>query len=190
MTPSTVGSTRSRRRTPRPFESPYFETIELSRHLTEEELLHEAELEIVASHRHRPWSRGQSQGRGDGYSSDGTEINLPGGWLSSAKKRKRSMSTARPSEPEASPAISQGQPVRPWGVREWKKLEKVYRSERTRWSLEQDVARSPSTSWLSWATCKLSTSMSSSSEDWDAERVVKRFIETEKAQGGVGEWAE
>ncbi|ORX34073.1 hypothetical protein BD324DRAFT_658110 [Kockovaella imperatae] len=188
LTPST-STTRRIHRTPRPFESPYFESIELSRHLSEEELLHEAELEIVANSRHR--SRGLSMARDmdNGYSSDASEMLLPGGWARTPRKRK--MSEAMPEADRIVAKTSLRSTMgsdRPWGVKEWKRLEKVYRAEKLAWSQDQGGANVSPPGWLGWAAAKFGAP-SAKNKEWDIGRVVQRFLELECAEGSDGDWS-
>jgi len=164
--------------------------------------LYEAELEIVASRRSRSRSRARSLGTTEGgYASDETELPVPGGWKVTPGKRKRSreMGTRLAAEKGEDPVtrVEKGKGKahmderetegRPWGVAEWKKLEKFYRAEKEEWVKEREVKPLPGL--FSWAKKALGGGEVEVKE-WDNDRVVMRFLDQEKAHGQGGEWAE
>ena len=179
-------------------ETPGFESIELSRQIDHADLLHEAELEIVASRRSRSRSRARSvRDLDEGYATDGTPLRLPGGWRSSPTKRKRE-APSNPNEHETAlqeiriaSSSRMGGDDRPWGVGEWKRLEKVYKSEKIAWTAEREIKALPSSpGWLGWAKTKLTAIAVPKASEWDSDRVLRRFIQDERAEGLGGEWAE
>lgn len=213
-TPSTPG--RSFPRTPRSegrrrkWESKHFNTVESARKLNRDELLYEAEFEIVASRRSRSRSRAKSlSGASErGWESDETEYALPGGWKPTPGKRKRSRSVrARPvalpsvkesdstgggavagvtGEEKQKENVGEKDASRPWGVPDWKRLEKVFRAEKEAWKAEREVKPLPGL--FGWA--RKAWKGEPEVKDWDNGRVVSRFLGEEKAEGLSGEWAE
>jgi hypothetical protein len=136
-----------------------------------------------------------------GYATDETELPVPGGWKVTPGKRKRSRdmdSRSAIGEPadetrRAGKGKGKEQEVeedradgRPWGVAEWKRLEKVYRAEKEEWVKEREVKPLPGL--FGWARKALGGT--TEAKEWDNERVVKRFLDQEKAHGLSGEWAE
>lgn len=75
---------------------------------------------------------------------------------------------------------------RAWGIPDWKKLEKVYRAEKEAWIEERQVKPLPGL--FGWAKKVLTGEPEV--KEWDNERVVRRFVEAENAEGLNGEWAE
>ncbi len=167
----------------RQFDSPHFATISSARQLGKDELLYEAELEIVATRRSR--SRSAFTG-GSGWESEESGLILPGGWKGTPRKRKR-----RDRSPVIVSRAGSSQPRkyagRLWGVKEWKRLEKVYQAERLAWVEKRDIRPlpAPSSPFLGWIRSGKLLEV----EDWDAERVVSRFLNDEGVEGELsGEW--
>lgn len=200
-TPSTPGTPFPRTprsgRKQRQYESKHFASLDSARKLNRDELLYEAELEIVQSRRSRSRSRAKILGldsTASGWESDETELALPGGWQKTpGQKRKRAKSIHRSSRTnvlDAAPVVSSERETRedgrPWGVAEWKKLEKVYRAEKEAWVKEREIKPLPG--FFGWA--KKALIGSNEVKEWDNERVVKRYLDEEDAHGLGGEWAE
>lgn len=179
---SPVGTPR-RRRT-RPFDSPHFATASSARRLGKDELLHEAELEIVSSRR----SRSRSSFRTEiGYESEDSEVLLPGGWKRTPGKRKRSgpRLSQFPGDAAVRPVKSKG--GRPWGVKEWRRLEKAYKAEKAAWIEKREFLPLPTANspFLGWIRKGKAPEL----EEWDASKAVSRFMETEGVEGDLGgEW--
>jgi hypothetical protein len=191
-------SSSTPRRTPRRrsiHESSFFGSIESARKLTKDELLHEAELEIVASRSQRARSASvlstmttaTAATAATGYS----EMQLPGGWVRTPKrKRSDPVTETAPSSsiPIPGASVKEIRPGdRPWGVPEWKRLEKVFRREREAWIKEREVKALPG-GLIGWAK-RMSTGPKKVVE-WDEERVVARFYKDEGIEEEMrGEWA-
>lgn len=120
-----------------------------------------------------------------GYS----ELQLPGGWVRTPKRKR--------SDPVTQAASSSNVPIagtkeikadgKPWGVPEWKRLEKVFRREREAWIKEREVKALPG-GLVGWAK-RMSTGPKKVVE-WDEERVVARFYKDEGIEKEMGgEWA-
>jgi hypothetical protein len=193
--PTTPGR-RERRKSG--FESKHFATLGSAKKLNRDELLYEAELEIVASRRSRSRSRARSVGGYSelGWESDETEVNLPGGWKVTPGKRKRGHTRHKShgpvSNPQATAAHREDLGVesvdRPWGVSEWKRLEKVYRAELAKWVKSRQVKPLPSSSsWMGWAK-RVVGSEKEQTQEWDLQKVADRFQELEGCKGWKGEW--
>ena len=76
---------------------------------------------------------------------------------------------------------------RHWGVREWKRLERTYKAERIAWAEARDVrlVPKPSNPFLGW----IRNVRVAPVEEWDADRVVSRFLGAEGIQSELGgEW--
>ncbi|WWC68145.1 uncharacterized protein I206_102068 [Kwoniella pini CBS 10737] len=176
--------------------------IEIEKEEEKRELLHEAELEIVESHR-RSRSRSRSMSRLPlPQSTPVSGLNrqremsvmsfmtedypVPGAFVETPKsiKRKRMVSTHSQqgsSREEASDRNHTGKEN--WSVNEWKKLEKVYRQEKESWLKERDIKNLPGglVGWARRSTFKNSTSKPVI--DWDLKKVVEKFSEDESALG-------
>jgi serine/arginine repetitive matrix protein 2 len=170
--------------------------------LPKEELLAEAELEVVASRRSpsRPRSIARSILAGEGYLSDESEspeLALPGAWKRTPGKRKREQARATPGNQgdyEEIPMSStdQCQNDKPWGVHEWKKLEKVFRAQREVWIKTRNIKPLPSTtfSFLTWSRRAMPAAKEKVAvKEFDIENVLDVFIEEENAVGFGGEWS-
>ncbi|WVR04793.1 hypothetical protein IAU60_001805 [Kwoniella sp. DSM 27419] len=173
-----------------------------------QELLYEAELELVESYR-RSRSRSTSvapapvpsdspyqhdRGRSMSVMSFMTEdYPVPGGYLRTPRpgqvKRKRPVSPLPPTGNETSLGAStqQNRAAREearWGVTEWKKLEKVYRKEKELWIAQREVKSLPG-GLIAWARrSTFGRSTSSNKEDaevkeWNNGTVVDKFLEKE-----------
>lgn len=194
--PTTPGR-RERRKSG--FESKHFATLDSAKKLNRDELLYEAELEIVASRRSRSRSRARSVGGYSelGWESDETEVNLPGGWKVTPGKRKRGHTRHKSHGPVSNPQATATRIEdlgvesvdRPWGVSEWKRLEKVYRAELAKWVKDRQVKPLPSSSsWMGWAKRVVGSEKESQAQDWDLQKVADRFQELEGCEGWKGEW--
>ncbi|EIW71041.1 hypothetical protein TREMEDRAFT_59985 [Tremella mesenterica DSM 1558] len=144
---------------------------------------------------------------------DGGNIDspyLPGGWIRTpGTKRKRGMSVSPTKAGPGPSRLSSGDTSdfterrgetsvrrrdrkgkgkdkeRVWGVTEWKKLEKVYRTEREEWTKERNVKPLPSKLGLfSWS----GTQSKAEAREWDGGRVVDRFLK-EEGRVAEGEWS-
>ena len=155
-------------------------------------------MEIVASKESRSKSRSRSFGASEaGWESDETELAVPGGWKATPGKRKRSRSIHSRSRPElvATPAaVGKGKEVnrderggRAWGVGEWKRLEKVFRAEKEVWAKEREIKPLPSL--FGWARKAFGGATEPEVKEWNNERVVLKFLDSEQAHGQSGEWA-
>jgi len=154
--------------------------------------LYEAELEIVASKHSRSRSLGAIEA---GWESDETELAVPGGWKVTPGKRKRSRSIhsrSRPDVPVTPAVTAKGKEVSradaAWGVGDWKRLEKVFRSENEAWVKEREVKPLPGL--FGWARKALGGGSEAKVKEWDNNRVVLAFLDREEAHGRSGEWAE
>ena len=135
-----------------------------------------------------------------GYESDESELILPGGWKATPGKRKRHyrQSSAEPRQPSPSrePVVKKGKAPqcdkvidRPWGVMEWKRLERIFRSEKEKWVAEREIKPLPSLGGgMSWARRAMGMSKGTKPVEWNADWVTNRFVESEGAQGLGGEW--
>jgi len=154
-----------------------------------QELLLEAELEIVARRHRRSRSRSFVPSQVTDIDEEEDDLYVPGGWKSTPGKRKRPTvkpSNAQPSVPSAVEGVG-----RPWGVAEWKALEKVYRSEKDEWVKHREIKKLPgsSTSTSGWLGFGWGRKVEESEvKDWDVKRVVNRFIIGQHAEQLVGEW--
>jgi hypothetical protein len=192
-----IQSPFSPRKTPRRrsvHESAFFDTIDSAMKLTRDELLHEAELEIVAGRRGRSasvfstMSNATAATAATGYS----ELPLPGGWVRTPK-RKRSRPPPQEMKdkrlapktvpPVDSSGISRG---RGWGVPEWKKLEKVFRAEREAWVKEREIKPLPG-GLVGWA--RVASVGPPKVVEWDGKRVTNRFLNEEGVKESEGEWS-
>ena len=182
-----------RRRRSRAFDSPHLAaSLSSARNRGKEELLHEAELEIVESRRSR--SRSVLSRLDYGWESDDSEAVLPGGWKRSPRKRKRRVYRPLQSEYDesenialASTGVSERRDGRSWGVKEWKRLEKIFKAERTAWAEARDVRPVSNLSSPFWGWIQNVRVVQV--EEWDADRVVSRFLDTEGVQSDLGgEW--
>lgn len=184
--PAQLKPTTPRRKS---FQSTQFDSIASSRKLDKTELLFEAELEIVASHRSRSRSRSKSMSRFRGGSEAPSEVYFPGGWVATPKRKRSILPTIAPSPAVQSDAESRAEGTeRVWGVKEWKKLEKVYRVEREAWMKEREVKALP-TGLLGWARRKTMSAAEVQAKEWDGERVVKRFEEEFVKDRDEGGWS-
>jgi serine/arginine repetitive matrix protein 2 len=164
---------------------------ETSAKVDKHELLLQAELDIVSSRRSR--SRSKSRARTvlpeEEDSDDLSEINLPGAWKSTPVKRKRRIPSTAAQAATVPLAPAETCAGRPWGVAEWKKLERVYRAEKEAWVKEREIKALPaSVGWLGWAKKAMRK------EDvviaaWEVSRVVEAFIKGEKEGNLVGKWS-
>ncbi|WVW78224.1 hypothetical protein I302_100176 [Kwoniella bestiolae CBS 10118] len=176
------------------------------------ELLNEAELEIVESHR-RSRSRSRSMSvlrpereREMSVMSFMTEdYPVPGAFVRTPKpsskrtsplKRKRDLLSVHEAAEERH--IESGKASDEiWGVKEWKKLEKVYRREKEPWMKEREIKALPSpaspgpsipgglVAWARRSTFGTSAVKEIKVREWDVERVVERFLGDEKKEGRV-----
>ncbi|WWD21680.1 hypothetical protein CI109_106166 [Kwoniella shandongensis] len=152
-----------------------------SRHIDKQELLHEAELEIVSQRRSR--SRSMSRARSMSVFSFATDdYPIPGAYVrtpQSSGKRKRTMALPAATHEEVDKTVV-AEKGKSWGVPEWKKLEKVYRKEKEQWTKEREVKSLPGglVAWARRSTFGASSSPSTATE-WDPERVVKTFLQQE-----------
>lgn len=153
---------------------------------TRDELLQEAELDILA---HRRSSRSVSVATSTvarTEASDDEDIRLPGSFVFTPG-RKRKVKTPRKScRQSAIPFIED----RSWGVPEWKRLEHCYREERKAWTEERLVRKAGRPSHgglLSWAR---RSQVAPQAKEWDDMRVVERFIAECKLtpEALTGEW--
>ncbi|KAK8847590.1 hypothetical protein IAR55_005449 [Kwoniella newhampshirensis] len=148
-----------------------------SRHIDKQELLHEAELDIVAQRRSR--SRSMSRARSESVFSFATDdFPVPGGYVrtpQSSGKRKRAPGPVLAPHEEV-PTIATGK-GKVWGISEWKKLEKVYRKEKEEWTKEREVKSLPS-GLMTWAR-RSTFGVSAIMKEWDVNRVVEKFLAEE-----------
>ena len=173
-----------RHRKSRTFDSPHFANIPSTRKLGKDELLHEAELEIVASGRSRSRSFCQTE---SGSESVESEMVLPGGWKRTPGKRKRRERPPTQSTGTAGSKALKGMTGKAWGVKDWKRLEKVYKAERADWVERREVRRlpPPSSRFLGW----MRAGKLPEAQAWDAQRVVVRFLNEQAVEGDLsGEW--
>ena len=116
---------------------------------------------------------------------------LPGGWIGTPAgvKRKRSHREASPSFTKQISAKGKEKEENgaPWGVTEWKKLEKVYRSEREAWLKEREIKPLPTGGLLGWARRASSVGSAPRVNAWDGDRVVNRFLK-EEGKEAKGDW--
>ena len=77
---------------------------------------------------------------------------------------------------------------RAWGVGEWKRLEKVFRVEKEVWAKEREIKPLPSL--FGWARKAFGGAAEPEVKEWNNERVVLKFLDSEQAHGQSGEWAE
>lgn len=177
--PSSSSTVATPKRTPSKYRSDRFSSIATASKLSKPELLLEAELEIVEARR----SRSRSVSVAPSLVSDSPY--LPGGWIGTPAgvKRKRIYQEATPSVK----GKEKMEDAAPWGVAEWKKLEKVYRSEREAWRKERQVKPLPTGGLLGWARRASGAHSAPKVEEWDGERVVERFLK-EECKTAKGEW--
>jgi serine/arginine repetitive matrix protein 2 len=113
---------------------------------------------------------------------------FPGGYVFTPAKRKREI--PRPAKSEAASMLSKstaGSGGRPWSVKEWKALERIYKNERELWMSEREVKPLPGglVAWARRSTMGREVDVA----EWDAERVVRRFLaEQGVGETGKGEW--
>jgi hypothetical protein len=152
--------------------------------LTAEELLNEAELEIVINEPEGASTPGRRRREGTAFSaisgvSGLTDMPVPGGWVRTPK-RKRSR---QPAVPELSESAASGS-ERAWGIAEWKRLESVYKAEKEAWVKEREVKAMPG-GLMSWARRSTGIGMPTGEvKEWDEGRVVRRFLESEGVANG------
>lgn len=187
MIPKPITTATPRRKS---FQSTHFDSIESARKLDKTDLLYEAELEIVATHRDREnRSRSRSMSRFHesqrGVSVAPSDVYFPGGWVATSKRKRAALPpiAQSPAPPAASTRNPKELETGPnWGVKEWKKLEKVYRAEKESWMKEREVKALPltaSTGLLGWARRKTlggTAEVEVKVKEWDWERVVQRFM--------------
>ena len=116
---------------------------------------------------------------------------LPGGWIGTPAgvKRKRIHREASPSLTKQISAKGKEKEENgaPWGVTEWKKLEKVYRSEREAWLKEREIKTLPTGGLLGWARRASGVGSAPRVNAWDGDRVVNRFLK-EEGKEAKGDW--
>ncbi|WWD07444.1 hypothetical protein V865_005543 [Kwoniella europaea PYCC6329] len=173
------------------------------------DLLNEAELEIVESHR-RSRSRSKSMSvmrpeREMSVMSFMTEdYPVPGAFVKTPRldsrkvispmKRKRDLVSVHETTENEDDAQEQEER---WGVKEWKRLEKVYRAEKETWIKEREIKKLPVTGsatsspipsipggLVAWARrSTFGTPKEVQAKEWDIENVVKRFLDDERKEG-------
>jgi hypothetical protein len=106
---------------------------------------------------------------------------LPGGWKSTPGKRKRREHRSPQASDEPSARRAEVNNGRPWGVKEWKRLEKLYKVERAAWMEKRMIQPLPAAGSPFLKARAV--------EEWDAENVVNRFLKDERVVGDSnGEW--
>ncbi|WVN89299.1 uncharacterized protein L203_104520 [Cryptococcus depauperatus CBS 7841] len=173
------------------------------------ELLHEAELEIVAHGRGRSYSLSratsleqelnmQREEREFSFTSFRTEdYPIPGGYIKTPAKRARSPQAHR-SHGRSHSSIAhvdlahtsknQDKKSKAWGVPEWKRLEKIYREEREIWTKERKTKPLPG-GVISWARRATFIASNVVVKKWDIEQVADRFLREEGERSQNSEWA-
>ncbi|OCF58592.1 hypothetical protein L486_03079 [Kwoniella mangroviensis CBS 10435] len=173
------------------------------------DLLHEAELEIVESHRRsRSRSRSMSMMRTEREMSIMSfmteDYPVPGAFVKTPRpdsrkvispmKRKRDLVSVH--ETIENEDDTQKKEER-WGVKEWKRLEKVYRAEKETWIKEREIKKLPVTEsptaspipsipggLVAWARrSTFGTPKEVHVKKWDIESVVDNFLDEEKKDG-------
>lgn len=131
---------------------------------SKEELLHEAELEIVGSHR-----RSRSLTR---FTDNDTPLRIPGGWHKTPKRKRENSDEVDPTT-----TSSKG-----WTVVDWRRLDKIYKAEHVKFTSQRETRPMPG--WSPWPRSKPTAT------EWDRMRVVNAFYaETGKPESErVGEW--
>jgi serine/arginine repetitive matrix protein 2 len=121
-------------------------------------------------------------------------VYFPGGWVGTPKRKRQTLAAIEqsPAPATATKAVTDATAQGPnWGVKEWKKLEKIHRAEREAWMKEREVKNMPSpgsmsTSLIGWSWGKRK-SVNSPQEvkvkEWDIERVVERFMAENGGRG-------
>ncbi|WWD00810.1 hypothetical protein V866_007747 [Kwoniella sp. B9012] len=173
------------------------------------DLLNEAELEIVESHRRsRSRSRSMSVMRPEREMSVMSfmteDYPVPGAFVKTPRldsrkvispmKRKRDLVPVHETAENEDEAQEKEER---WGVKEWKRLEKVYRAEKETWIKEREIKKLPVTGsptaspipsipggLVAWARrSTFGTPKEVQAKEWDSENVVKRFLDEEKKDG-------
>ncbi|KAE8540464.1 hypothetical protein D1P53_003410 [Cryptococcus gattii VGV] len=180
--------------------------------LDKRDLLHEAELEIVSQRRShsRSMSRAMSLSREWEASREvrreremsamtfmTEDYPIPGGYVKTPIKRRHSPLPHPHRHFHSSfgrintPGVVKGKAkerANTWGVSEWKRLEKTYRSEKEAWIKERELKALPGglVSWARRATFGSNSRVEV--EPWDAQRVVEKFLDGEGSKAGNAEW--
>ncbi|WVQ69481.1 uncharacterized protein L199_007700 [Kwoniella botswanensis] len=173
------------------------------------DLLNEAELEIVESHRRsRSRSRSMSVMRPEREMSVMSfmteDYPVPGAFVKTPRldtrkvispmKGKRDLVSVHETTEKEDDAQEKEER---WGVKEWKRLEKVYRAEKETWIKEREIKKLPITGsptaspipsipggLVAWARrSTFGTPKVVQVKEWDIESVVKRFLDDERKDG-------
>lgn len=183
-------SLHSRRKS---YTSHHFDSVASAQKLSPEELLNEAELEIVVNEPEsivgtpaRKRREGTAISAMSGISGI-TDLPVPGGWVRTPKRKRSRQLETTAEEAQKTTLASTG---KTWGIKEWKRLESVYRAEKDAWVKEREVRPMPG-GLMAWARRSTLGRPSEEVVPWDEGRVVRRFLEIEGVEKGVeGAWAE
>jgi hypothetical protein len=174
------GSVASRYSTPgRGTErSRFFDSEEVSRTISKNELLHEAELDIANSSMHYPRSVSRLPSR-----TESPALAIPGGWTRTPKRKHRESFEREHNVDIEHEAAEASFTERAWTVSDWRHLEKVYRAEHAKYLTERNVVPLPS--WSPWPTRPAAPT------EWDPTRVIDAFVAKEglKQSEMVGEFS-
>lgn len=149
--------------------------------------MHQAELDIASTHRERTRSMSVfSNATGITHKTSATDMAIPGAWSHTPKRKREHAPKSGELDLESEMRRSRKGTGRPWTVRDWKNLEKVFIAEKSSWVQEREVKQMPG-GFTSWAT--KSFRAPEAVKEWDADRVVNRFLDREGVQDDSGEWA-